>query len=591
MMELSEKNETIKAIRKAECLLKHRSEIMRLAPEKAMEQILNFPQPAALVHSFPEEDFYLLVQDVGPEDCLPLLSLASSRQWEYIVDMEVWHRDRIAIESATRWFDLLIKADPRRMIRWCLEEKLDFIEFYFFRSLEIVFLDQDQNPSDLGDGFFSLDGSIYVRMLDNLQEFKSENGEIIRGTRQQFIENFLRLLAEHDFIKYQQVLLESLYVLPAEVEEKAYRWRNVRLAEKGFLPFEDAVGVYQALSIEQIEKMQMRLDRQGFDRNERQLQKFRSPQLPFELADGPDTFSQALQTVSLSEIIHLLQTELASLCNQLISADQRMIRNREQLGEVVAKACGYLSIGLDYLGRSLHKSTAAEINASMLHRYPLAWIFRVGFGRALNLKWKVEKWHAGSWFHNMGLPLTFWDEGWLGVLGGLMLKKPLFFDNYETGVIYREFASTSDIEKTADILGEVTAVDQLLSLMKLPEIDIAYRRPLTYKNLLLTLWARNHIGLSHKLVPIEMKNFAPFFDELFGRNIGSDNLGSKKISMEMKASFLNWLSQLTGLTSYEISDRVGRTLEALFMEIENEYGRVSRNDLDARYMNLFLLER
>jgi hypothetical protein len=50
------------------------------------------------------------------------------------------------------------------------------------------------------------------------------------------------------------------------------------------------------------------------------------------------------------------------------------------------------------------------------------------------------------------------------------------------------------------------------------------------------------------------------------------------------------LSQQSGLTTNEISKRLGETLEALFMEIENEYGRVAKKDLDPRYMNLFLLE-
>ncbi len=586
MTEFAEEKETIKAIRKAEDLLKQRTNLMKLPPEKVMDKILDSPQPAPLVHSFPEEDFYLLVQEIGPHDCLSLLSLASNRQWEYMLDMEIWHRDRIAIDSATQWLDLFLKADPRRMVRWCVEEKLEFIEFYLFKSLEIVFLGQDQDPSDLGDGFFSLDGAIYVRTLDIGQKDKSEAGEMMSETRRQFIENFIHRLAEYDFIKYQMVLLESLHVLPAEEEEKAYRWRNVRLAEKGFLPFEDAVGVYQTLTIDQIEKMQMHLDRQGIDQNERQVQTFRSPRLSFELANGSDTFSQSLRMVSLPEIMPLLQTEFASLCNQLIAADQRVVRDRGQLSSVVAKACGYLSIGLDYLVSS-QKSTATEMYASMLHRYPLVWIFRVGYGRGLHLKWKAEKWHTDSWFNNMGLTLTFWDETWMGVLGGLMLKKPLFFDNYETGVIYREFASTSDIEKTAKILDEIIVVDQLLSLMNLPEIQFAAGRLLTYKNLLLTLWARNYMDLSYQVEPVTIHEFGSFFDYLFERHNEPE---SQKTSIKMKASFLDWLSQQSGLTTNEISKRLGETLEALFMEIENEYGRVAKKDLDPRYMNLFLLE-
>ena len=58
----------------------------------------------------------------------------------------------------------------------------------------------------------------------------------------------------------------------------------------------------------------------------------------------------------------------------------------------------------------------------------------------------------------------------------------------------------------------------------------------------------------------------------------------------MKAAFLNWLSTRSGQPAEKISTDLGPTLEALFGELEDEYGRVSRQDLDARYVPHFLLK-
>ncbi|PQP33594.1 hypothetical protein C6A37_12120, partial [Desulfobacteraceae bacterium SEEP-SAG9] len=52
---------------------------------------------------------------------------------------------------------------------------------------------------------------------------------------------------------YQNVLLESSSIIPAELEEEAYRLRNVRLGEKGFLPFDEAISIYQPLSPDDLE--------------------------------------------------------------------------------------------------------------------------------------------------------------------------------------------------------------------------------------------------------------------------------------------------------------------------------------------------
>ena len=61
-----------KALERFEKLREKRLQILALPPKKAMDRILEDPQPAALVHSFPEQDFYFLIHDIGAGDSLPL---------------------------------------------------------------------------------------------------------------------------------------------------------------------------------------------------------------------------------------------------------------------------------------------------------------------------------------------------------------------------------------------------------------------------------------------------------------------------------------------------------------------------------------
>ena len=55
------------------------------------------------------------------------------------------------------------------------------------------------------------------------------------------------------------------------------------------------------------------------------------------------------------------------------------------------------------------------------------------------------------------------------------------------------------------------------------------------------------------------------------------------------AKFLGWLAAATGLKDFEITGRLGQTLENLFEEIESELGRVTIKDLEPKYIQLFLL--
>jgi len=171
-----------------------------------------------------------------------------------------------------------------------------------------------------------------------------------------------------------------------------------------------------------------------------------------------------------------------------------------------------------------------------------------------------------------------------------LVKKPLFYDNYKTGVLYREFASLEDIRETEAVFDQVAGVDDLFSLMNTRLGSPSSYSFLTYKNLLLTLWVRHYHKIKgEKLKALTLKQFLPFFEELLPGRIDPDAQPARKIPMELKTAFLTWLAAESGLKDYEISERLGQTFEDLFNEIESEYGRVAAADIDPRFVHLFLL--
>lgn len=555
---------------------------MELPPAKALDRILNDRQPAALVHSFPEQDFYLLVNEIGPQDSLPLLSMATNKQWEHLVDLETWQKDRIEINSVTRWMSLLLEADSQRFVRWLLNDQLEFIEFYLFKNLEVRIREHDQDPAEFGDEFFTLDDVYYLKFIDYPTESESE--KLIDEQRRKFLTQLVQRLAAADHHIYQNVFLEAAHVIPAEIEEDCYRWRTMRLAEKGFLPFDEAIGIYQPIQPGELEGKHKKF----VPRTSQQVSTLPVPVSPLRELKQDNYFTRALQKIEAANIVQLLQTEFAHLCNQIVVADRRTIGERDALQEVVKKASGYVSIGLEQMLKD--KKDDAARAAALIIRYPLQDIFRTGFGAALKVKWRAEKWLSKCWFAQADLRLTFWGEQWMGVVGGLLVKKPLYYDNYKSGVLYREFATVEDIRESEAIFDQVVAVDELLSVMNIKMDPPAQYGFLTYKNLLLTLWARHYRRLKgEKLKALTLKQFLPFFEKLLPKPIDSGPRVAAKISAEMKTAFLNWLATETGLKDYEITDRLGQTFENLFNEIENEYGRVAATDFDPRFVHLFLI--
>ena len=229
-------------------------------------------------------------------------------------------------------------------------------------------------------------------------------------------------MADSDYIAYQKILLETVSGLPAEQEEELYRIRNVRLAEKGFLPWEDAVGVYQPLDPKQVPK------RVSADVSRPSVETVSPvPHYPANLLSNATPLSTSLTRIDSEAVLKKLHIEFAGLCNRIAAADFTKMNSKERLRSVVEKASGYLSVGLHILSREsrIGIQSAGNQFAALVQRHLLSDIFRVGYSQALKLKWRAQKWLDQAWFAHQGLSLTFWDEELLGVLGADLRRRGL----------------------------------------------------------------------------------------------------------------------------------------------------------------------
>jgi hypothetical protein len=561
--------------RRENALALERRQLLSMTPEKALTAIAEHPYPVTLVQSMAEEDFYLLVHAVGPDDAHPVLALASNQQWEYLLDMETWVKDRMDTHALTLWLKRLLMADPDRLTHWITHEKLDELILYLFRNIELHVRDYDQDPSEIDDDFSSEDFTYYVRLRPYPTSYQQPQKE-----RDELLTDLLNRLTVYDHIGYRDLLVDASAVIPAEAEEELYRLHKIRMAEKGFLPFEEAVGVYQPLTVEALAKRGPKPHTVGG----RVVDSYPLPVDPAQSDQAANLFTQTLAKIQERPTLQRLQTEFAGLCNQVIAADQRQIREKPALAQVVAKVGDYISLGMQQMAAAAQPTPYGP--ATLVQTYFLGDLFRVGYGCALALKWKADQWQRSSWFADTGLPLNFWSEAWLGVLGGLLIKKPLFYDNYATGALYREFATIADIQHTEAILKDIIAFDDLLSLMAL-EINPKRLPPfLTYQNLLLTLWANHHLAMGAgdaAPVPLTRSQFNDFFQKLW-----QSDAPPRCISDAMRERFLEWLAQRSGLATYEITERMGTALENFFAHIESELGSLGARDLDPRHIQLFL---
>jgi hypothetical protein len=78
-----------------------------------------------------------------------------------------------------------------------------------------------------------------------------------------------------------------------------------------------------------------------------------------------------------------------------------------------------------------------------------------------------------------------------------------------------------------------------------------------------------------------------FWEGLFETPAGG--MGRRRITPASRPACLQWLGRRTNRDGDELADTVGPQITALFTELADEYGKVSAEGIDPRFIQHFLL--
>ena len=451
-------------------------EFDRLGGREILERVLREHNPRAVVESFPAGDFYWMVKKVGADDCLPLLELATPDQWQHLLDLEIWDRDELNAAEALAWLKLLFEADRPRTIRWLLHEGNALIYYILQKNIEVMVREEDDKEFEIPEGFFTHDGVLFLNALDPESE--------------PFLRELTGALAAASLPAFQTLMTSLASTVPSEMEEGMYRMRNVRLAESGFLPFEEAISIYSDLSPGQLKRegKLAAIDVAAADESAALI-----PFLPLHEGGKEGLLREAIARIGDPLVLDRLRLEFAGLANRIAAVEGLARMELDGLVGMTRKAAGYINIALEEL-----TGKDREAAAAMLTQNPLESVFRVGFGFVLRLKRVAENWRRIAWFRKAGFENGFWGEERGELLSGLLLKRPLLYTGLKDGELYRDFAGAEDLSRAGRALMNLISLDGFMNALteRSPlDREAPGREGLTFLHLLFTFWARKRLGL------------------------------------------------------------------------------------------------
>jgi len=497
--------------------------VLKARGKERLHYLFLSENPEQLVQQLPELEVFLTVKEVGERDSLELISLTTPEQFQYLLDLDFWKKDRLDAEKVLHWIEFLVESGEKKVTQFIESTDPEFIALILKKFLEVITIEGEALGTRDRIPLFTLDQYYYIH-------FK---GKGAREIFQPFLEIFYRV----DSRVFRRLMDSLLVELESELEETGYRLRNARLADYGFSDFEEALEIYRFLNPDSLRVGERTPRTAGREEGSQGGSVF---YLTFQ-NQGP-FFSTVLSEIDDLDEQDRLKQEITGLCNKAIVAEAIDLSNIAAMERTVEKVYHTLNLGLLYLSKE------DKIRAShLLRSLPLQRLFQYGVSTTILVRRKAEAILKGPWFSNDEKNLPFLDPPHFETFEGILRKRPALYRNWS----YEDFKTLQDLKEAEEFLEFIEAVVNFLGRelkvnpLRVKGMDLSGCFPedwreITLSTIFLTSLANQMLKGSFQFEAIEQARVKDFLYRIFDR----DAQGKGVIRMEVKGRMREWLSSM-----------------------------------------------
>ena len=347
-------------------------EIAPLSAKQRLDRILARPDTMRVVRQMPVPDLFATVKDVGIEDALELLELMSPVQVQGFLDIDAWRRDRVDAAALSRWLRAFFAANPDRCVGQLRGLDLELLTLILKINTRIYDLSLEEEPEhDIGRHSITPDQRYLIVY----------GGVIADDETQAVLQQIVDRMMGRDMLFVLKLCEAIRSELPSQLEEDAYRWRNARLADLGFLPMHEAAEIFAWLDPEKpLPGTKAAAPPPSRHEEGTSTNLSASALVPWALlSSGTDVLSRALLALdeySRDRVVH----ELMLTANRVHAADGQDLGDTDALQETARHVTATAGTGLAFLVKGSETAlTAALATTSVMM------LFRLGHSLSLKL--------------------------------------------------------------------------------------------------------------------------------------------------------------------------------------------------------------
>ncbi len=410
--------------------------------------LLRSQDPVQLANSMSSEEMYLVTRDMDMDMRSEILKYANLPQLFFISDLDCWKKDRITKRGFIDWLRCLEQADFEKLAEWLIRADYEMVVAGLKKFVTVMKPEWEYAIDEtLGDKpYFSLDDLYYIQTNeDNFETIKLAFEALYQGARAQYVNIVEGLLSEMDY----------------EMEEEAYRRRQVRLSERGFPETESALQIYRLLEHDEFLKLPRKQIKTAVNENSDV-----PPAYPVLAAKERLFLDDVLLNLSSepAETVYSIQEELIWLTNKALACEGIDMASEEKVRHAIERVRRYVNIGLE-----IESASSVDAARQIVKERWLEFLFRRGFTRLTELRRQFEEIMRRYWGSDKEAFLEFLGDPYELMGAGLLKPQPEFYDGAEKITVdgLRDFKTREEVEETQKVLNVLARLfESLLRLNK-----------------------------------------------------------------------------------------------------------------------------
>lgn len=429
----------------------------RLVPVPARERIDNIishPHARRIVEAMDAQSVFGLIREAGINDALELVEMATPQQLQAFVDFDAWTKDEFELRTFTDWLELILQSSDERFAAMYKAFDHQAFVLWFRETVAVYEWEEDLDLLDrIEDNVYTSPCGQFAMVIPDEENYAAE------------VRLFLERLYAMDIEEALTLMSEARWNLSIELQEELYQARTARLAEFGFVPFDEAIAIFGWLDpIEWARNQRERLVEGTMIEAPLRVgelapldQQLVAVEECFDDAEG-SWFARAMAALPsimgdalAADVLGATMTQLRAVAQRVLVADQGIPGDPDMTLSATRRALNAISLGLEFVADG-----DVKLAARVLAAVPLRDIHRAGFSVGLQLQRQARDLAARGNLSVTDAPISLLQPEDAALIEGLLQPRPLMSMN--TG---RRFRTMADVKYVAERMGQIAFAELL----------------------------------------------------------------------------------------------------------------------------------